>query len=57
MPDEDGRIERMLARSSEARRERSEIDDWLAGRGSFFMVGLLVALVLALVLGLAHVRP
>ncbi|MDA8285308.1 MAG: hypothetical protein M0Z42_18860 [Actinomycetota bacterium] len=55
MAGKDGRIGRVVERNDDARRARSEIEGWLAGRGATVMVVLLVGLVVALVLGLAHV--
>ena len=49
------RLDRLAERNDDARRAKAEIEDWLAGRGALAMTFLLVALVLALVLNLAHV--
>ena len=55
MPERQHPLDRLTDRSDEARRTRTEIDDWLAGRGSLVVLVLLVALVVAIVLGFAHV--
>lgn len=38
-----------------SRRERSEIDDWLAGRGALVMAAVFIALVISFILGFVHV--
>ncbi len=47
--------DRRSERLDDTRRAKAEIEDWLAGRGAYVMVAICVALVIALVLGLAHV--
>lgn len=55
MSEGERRLERLVGRNDEARQAKAEIDDWLAGRGATAMAVLLLALVVALVLGLVHV--
>jgi hypothetical protein len=55
MSESRGPVDPFADRNAQARRDKAEIDDWLAGRGSYVMVALLVVLVVALVLGLARI--
>jgi hypothetical protein len=50
-----GRLDRLANRNDESRQSLEEIRDWLAGRGAYVMIAIGAALVIALVIGFAHV--
>ncbi|MHB1974096.1 MAG: hypothetical protein ACYCR4_07375 [Acidimicrobiales bacterium] len=54
MPGEQRRLDRLTDRNDQARQAKGEIDDWLAGRGSYVMLALAVALVVGFVASLVH---